>query len=81
MGVFGPRNPLFQEMGIRGSVWGWGNPKPGRFSPLGEVQFEDWPDQTLLRSGPKRFLEGVFYRMFSSSSSSSSSSNATPIPT
>ena len=25
MGVFGPRNPLFQEMGIRGSVWGRGN--------------------------------------------------------
>ena len=27
MGVFGPRNPLFQEMGIRGPVWGRGNPK------------------------------------------------------
>ena len=26
MGVFGPRNPLFQEMGIRGPVWGRGNP-------------------------------------------------------
>ena len=25
MGVFGPRNPLFQEMGIRGPVWGRGN--------------------------------------------------------
>ena len=24
--LFGPRNPLFQEMGIRGPVWGWGNP-------------------------------------------------------
>ena len=28
MGVFGPRNPLFQKMGIWGPVWGWGNPKP-----------------------------------------------------
>ena len=25
MGVFGPRNPLFQEMGIRAPVWGQGN--------------------------------------------------------
>ena len=25
MGVFGPRNPLFQEMGIRAPVWGRGN--------------------------------------------------------
>ena len=22
-----PRDPLFQEMGIRALVWGWGNPK------------------------------------------------------
>ena len=28
MGVFGPRNPLVQEMGDSGSVWGRGNPKP-----------------------------------------------------
>ena len=28
MGVFGPRNPLFQEMEIRAPVWGQGNPKP-----------------------------------------------------
>ena len=27
MGVFGPRNPLFQEIGIRAPVWGQGNPK------------------------------------------------------
>ena len=27
MGVFGPRNPLFQEMGMRGPVWGRGNAK------------------------------------------------------
>ena len=26
MGVSGPRNPLFQEMGIRAPVWGRGNP-------------------------------------------------------
>ena len=26
-GFFGPRNPLFQEMGIRGPVWGRENPK------------------------------------------------------
>ena len=30
MGVFGPRNPLFQEMGIRAAVWDRGNPKPRR---------------------------------------------------
>ena len=26
MGVFGPRNPLFQEMAIRAPVWGRENP-------------------------------------------------------
>ena len=26
MGVFGPRNPLFQKTGIRAPVWGRGNP-------------------------------------------------------
>ena len=26
MGVFGPRNPLFQKMGVRGSLWGRGSP-------------------------------------------------------
>ena len=26
MGVFGPRNPLVQKMGIRAPVWGLGNP-------------------------------------------------------
>ena len=28
MGVFGPRDPLLQEMGIQAPVWGQGNPKP-----------------------------------------------------
>ena len=27
MGVFGPRNPLFQKMGIQGPLWVRGNPK------------------------------------------------------
>ena len=30
LGVFGPRNPLFQEMGIRGSVWGQADPNTRR---------------------------------------------------
>ena len=27
VGVFGPRGPLFQEMGVRGPVWGRGHPR------------------------------------------------------
>ena len=36
MGVFGPRNPLFQKMGIRAPVWGRGkfNERVSGFRPL-----------------------------------------------
>ena len=34
-GVLGPRDPLFQETGIRAPVWGGGNPKSCRYLVLG----------------------------------------------
>ena len=37
-GGFGPRNPLFQEMGIRAPVWGRGNPNTWRLRRLKVLQ-------------------------------------------
>ena len=65
MWVFGPRNPLFQEMGIRGPVWGRGNCKergePGMFKEF----CWDVPDlrfsTSLMGSLAKADLEAKFW--------------------
>ena len=61
MGVFGPRNPLFQEMGIRGPVWGRGNPNPRVEVDTGASQ----PFQTLLTFSSLIRISGVFLSFLS----------------
>ena len=53
MGVFWTPNPLFQEMGIRGPVWGRGNPKTCQKFDAPVLSSGLSMFQVLLCDGPK----------------------------
>ena len=59
MGVFGPRNPLFQEMGIRAPVWGRGKPNACAFYT------QNWDPASLAQFPNNRTAKRRVRKMFS----------------